>query len=167
VATLTDPSVEVYSAGYAPMRAFQDALTADVAAVAGCDLVPTYSYFRLYPKGARCRVHADRPACEHSVSLMLAQGSGIAWPLEIAIVATAPSAGGVSDDFGGADHISLPMSAGDGVVYRGVTHRHGRITPNPNAWSAHLFLHWVDPSGPYAAHADDAMRRTRPSAVTG
>jgi hypothetical protein len=26
--------------------------------------------------------------------------------------------------------------------------RHGRTTPNPNGWSAHLFLHWVERGAP-------------------
>ena len=37
----------------------------------------------------------------------------------------------------------------------GVNHRHGRLDPNPNSYSAHMFLHWVDSSGPYADHAFD------------
>lgn len=49
------------------------------------------------------------------------------------------------------------MRAGDAVMYRGVNHRHGRIEPNPNRWSAHLFLHWVDAKGPYAEHAFDRL----------
>ena len=40
-------------------------------------------------------------------------------------------------------------------MYQGVHHRHGRLDPNPNAWSAHLFLHWVDPAGPYRDEAFD------------
>jgi hypothetical protein len=36
------------------------------------------------------------------------------------------------------------MNVGDAVLYRGVNHRHGRLRPNPNAWSANLFLHWID-----------------------
>jgi hypothetical protein len=40
-------------------------------------------------------------------------------------------------------------------MYRGVNHRHGRIEPNPNRWSAHLFLHWVDANGPFADQAFD------------
>ena len=36
-------------------------------------------------------------------------------------------------------------------------HRHGRTAPNPNAWSAHLFLHWVDRDGPYRDHAFDGQ----------
>jgi hypothetical protein len=36
-----------------------------------------------------------------------------------------------------------------------VNHRHGRITPNPNGWSVHLFMHWVDRNGPHRGHAFD------------
>ena len=47
------------------------------------------------------------------------------------------------------------MRPGDGVLYQGTHHRHGRLTPNPNSWSAHLFLHWIDRNGDYAAEAFD------------
>ena len=47
------------------------------------------------------------------------------------------------------------MEVGDAVLYQGVHHRHGRMSPNPNGWSAHLFLHWVDRDGPHRAHAFD------------
>ena len=50
---------------------------------------------------------------------------------------------------------ALAMDVGDAVAYRGVDHRHGRTTPNPNRWSAHLFLHWVDPDGPQRGEAFD------------
>jgi hypothetical protein len=50
------------------------------------------------------------------------------------------------------------MQPGDAVLYRGTQLRHGRIEPNPNGWSAHLFMHWVDRTGPHAAHAFDAER---------
>jgi hypothetical protein len=43
------------------------------------------------------------------------------------------------------------------LLYRGVNHRHGRIKPNPNGWSAHLFLHWVDREGPYRDHGFDGQ----------
>jgi hypothetical protein len=59
------------------------------------------------------------------------------------------------DDFEGAPFISIPMAAGDGVLYQGVHHRHGRIEPNPNSWSAHLFMHWIDANGRYCDEAFD------------
>ena len=34
----------------------------------------------------------------------------------------------------------------------------GRVTPNPNRSSSHLFLHWVERGGKYQAHAFDAVR---------
>ena len=47
---------------------------------------------------------------------------------------------------------------GDGVLYQGVHHHHGRTMPNPNRWSAHLFLFWVERDGPFAQHTFDAER---------
>jgi hypothetical protein len=49
----------------------------------------------------------------------------------------------------------MMMAAGDAMLYRGLSHRHARLTPNPNNGSLHLFLHWVDPTGPYADCAFD------------
>jgi hypothetical protein len=76
-----------------------------------------------------------------------------------ASLAIAPSAL-VEPDFGGAPFAALTMEPGDAVLYRGAEHRHGRMTPNANAWSAHLFLHWVDRNGPYASHAFDGNADT-------
>nr|WP_218821370.1 hypothetical protein [Sphingomonas laterariae] len=52
----------------------------------------------------------------------------------------------------------VEMQPGDGVLYRGIDLRHGRTQPNPNQWSAHLFLFWVERDGPFAQHAFDAQR---------
>ena len=51
---LTKPAIEVYSRQYAPMAAFHWGLTPRVAEVAGCDLLPTYAYFRAYQEGDVC-----------------------------------------------------------------------------------------------------------------
>ena len=68
----------------------------------------------------------------------------------------------MDEDFGSEPHVSLAMNVGDAVLYQGVHHRHGRTMPNPNAWSAHLFLHWVDRDGPYRAHAFDGQTKPAP-----
>ena len=53
------------------------------------------------------------------------------------------------------EYASVPMQVGDAVLYQGSHYAHGRMQPNPNKWSAHLFLFFVDRNGPYAKHAFD------------
>jgi len=152
---LTKPAIEVYSLEYPPMSAFHWGLTPRVTQVAGCELMPSYAYFRIYQQGDVCRVHSDRPACEHSLSLTVELGDNIPWALSMEKRRLEQPLTDVDPDFGAEPYSAIPMSAGDAVMYRGVNHRHGRLDPNPNSWSAHLFLHWVDASGPYADHAFD------------
>ena len=149
-------SVDVYANDYPPMLQFLWGLTPSMRALTGRDLLPTYNYFRLYRQGDICRVHSDRAACEHSLSLTLGYSDGLVWPFEIG---TEPIAapGPIEDGFGAARHASIAMQPGDAVLYRGVSHRHGRVSPNPNRWSAHMFLHWVDRDGPHADQAFDVM----------
>jgi hypothetical protein len=55
------------------------------------------------------------------------------------------------------------MNVGDAVLYKGVHHRHARVSPNPNGWSAHLFLHWVERDGEFAQHAFDGQMKPGPT----
>ena len=147
-------AVEIYGYRYKPMIPFLWGLTPTMCEITGLDLLPTYNFFRLYQEGDVLRVHSDRGACEHSLSLTLAYGDDKVWDFQVereAIDQAKPFA----DDFGGGDHATIAMKPGDAVLYRGVTHRHGRIHPNPNRWSAHMFLHWVDRNGPFRDAAFD------------
>ena len=130
--------------------------------VTGRRLIPTYDYFRIYREGDLCYVHRDREACEHSLSLTLAYSDGKPWPLELGREGETGPDDVIAADFGPEAMSSLVMEVGDAVAYRGVEHRHGRITPNPNAWSAHLFLHWIDPEGPHAERAFDGKGLPQP-----
>lgn len=162
-ALLRRDAIEVYGFHYPPMLGLLWGLTPFVATAIGRDLLPAYSYFRIYQEGDICRVHSDRPSCEHSLSLTLDYSDGVAWDLEIGTDHIAVPKPVVEDDFGSAGFASVSMEPGDGVLYQGVYRRHGRITPNPNAWSAHLFLHWVERDGPNAAFAFDGNHAaTRP-----
>ncbi len=153
---------EIYGNAYPPMQAFLWALTPTMETITGQRLVPTYDYFRIYREGDICRVHRDRPACQHSLSLTLDYSDDVMWPLEVGAAGPTGPKDHLADDFGAEGHVALPMSVGDAVAYRGVEHRHGRTMPNPNAWSAHLFLHWVDPDGPFADQAFDGAGEPRP-----
>lgn len=153
---LTKPALEVYSRHYVPMATFHWGLTPTAAGIAGCQLIPTYAYFRVYQKDDVCLVHADRAACEHSMSLTLELADDKRWALCVAKQYADVHAPSADPSFRPDEAFTeLPMLAGDAVMYRGVNHRHGRIEPNPNRWSAHLFLHWVDANGPFADQAFD------------
>jgi len=133
-------------------------MTPAIEACAGLSLLPTYSYFRIYRAEDICRVHVDRPACEHSISLLLATSDGAPWPLEVGTVPLEKPIQLADADFGAEQSVAVAMSPGDAVLYQGVRYKHGRTQPNPNRWSAHLFMHWVDREGPYADQAFDGHK---------
>lgn len=153
---LRQPAAEIYGFHYVPLATFHWGMTPAIEALLGEPVLPTYAYFRLYRQGDICRVHGDRLACEHSLSLTLAYSDDAPWALEV-------SPQRIEKPYQRADAAfrederpgSVVMAAGDAVLYQGVHHHHGRTTPNPNGWSAHLFLHWVSREGPYAAEAFD------------
>ncbi|MBI1364755.1 MAG: hypothetical protein GC153_02195 [Alphaproteobacteria bacterium] len=152
------PAFEIYGYRFAPLLGFHWGLTSRVCEATGKRLAPTYAFFRVYPKGDRCTVHSDRPACEHSMSMPLAYADNIIWNFEIGKNHYDFDAAlnlGKADDFGGEEFTSLKLAPGDAILYSGPHRRHGRISPNPNAWSAHLFLHWVDLDGPWSEWAFD------------
>jgi hypothetical protein len=153
-AVLKRAAFELSGDVYKPMSYFLWALTPAIRDIVGRDLLPTYDYFRIYREGDICRVHSDRPESEHSVSLTLDYSDGEVWDLQVANDRT-ETLYPLADDFGSEPYSSLAMEVGDAVLYRGSQFAHGRMTPNPNAWSAHLFLNYVDRDGPNGGQAFD------------
>jgi hypothetical protein len=153
---LTKKTYEIYAQQYLPMQTFLWGLTPAIRKITGLDLVPTYAYTRIYQKGDVLRVHTDREACEHSLSLTLEYSDGLRWPLDMGRDRHEHGYP-LQDTFGGLPYVSLRMNAGDAVLYKGFHHAHGRLIPNPNRWSAHMFLHWVNRKGPFADQAFDGI----------
>lgn len=151
---LKRPALELYSQQHKGMQAFLWGLTPTIGELTRRELLPTYCYFRVYREGDVCWVHSDRYACEHSISLTLAYSDDKTWPFEIGrnrIRQNDPVETTFKDD----PYSTIQMKPGDAVLYQGVFYRHGRVTPNPNRWSAHLFMHWVDANGPFRDQAFD------------
>jgi hypothetical protein len=151
---LKRPAVEVYGSQHKPMMTLLWGLTPIMCHLVGRELLPTYGYFRVYQRDDVLWVHSDRYACEHSLSLTLAYSDGVVWPFEIAHQRLV-FAKEIASSFESDPYSAIEMQPGDAIVYQGVHHRHARLTPNPNRWSAHLFLHWVDRAGPFREHAFD------------
>ena len=157
------PAYEIYGYKWWPMTSFHFALTHSIEVIVGKPLAPTYSFFRSYQQGDICRVHADRAACEHSMSLTLAYADGNPWALSVEDIPLPEHQyfkAGQTPDYGDNAFAAYPMQPGDAVLYKGVSHRHGRLEPNPNKWSAHMFLHWVETDGPFAGEAYDGRPMT-------
>jgi len=151
------PTVDISGHFYRPLTTFLWGLTPIISQLTGADVLPSYDYFRIYRKDDICRVHSDRPSCEHSVSLTLAYSDGLPWPLQIGSTRVKVEEPCV-EDFGDEPFSSIEMQPGDAVLYRGIDLRHGRTLPNPNRWSAHLFLFWVERGGEFEQHAFDEQR---------
>jgi hypothetical protein len=145
-------AIEVHGRNYTPLLALHWGLTSLVAQRLKADTLPSFAWFRLYFQDDICRVHEDRAACEVSLSITLGLSEDINWDLGIGTLPITDLQT-VSDDFGEEPYENFTMKPGDGVLYHGSLRRHGRIIPNPNRWSAHVFLQWVDRDGPNKAKA--------------
>lgn len=110
-------------------------LTPVVSKASGKNLIPTYSYARMYVNGETLPKHTDRPACQYSVTLCLGM-SGEPWPIFMAKT---------QDDAGN----SVSLNVGDAVLYLGMNMHHWREALE-GQWQAQVFLHWVDADGPHA-----------------
>ena len=163
---VTQPSMEIFSNNFPFSLGILWGLTPVMEKITGVKLLPSYSYSRVYPRGARLEVHSDRQSNEHSINLTLGYSDDIIWDFsmearqlsEHEILNPVPA-----PDFGGNDYTNVKMNPGDAAAYRGVHFRHARLTPNPNAWSAHLFMGWVDRDGPFNNNAFDGLGLPRPA----
>ena len=163
---VTRPALELFSRNFPFSLGLLWGLTPVMEKVVGAKLLPSYAYGRVYPKGAQLEVHSDRKSNEHSLNLTLGYSDNIPWAFEIenrALTEQEILNPVAAKDFGGNDYTEVAMNPGDATAYRGVHFRHARLTPNPNAWSAHLFMGWVDRDGPFKGHAFDEMGLPRPA----
>tara|TARA_R100001244_G_scaffold120488_1_gene90108 strand:+ start:121 stop:762 length:642 start_codon:yes stop_codon:yes gene_type:complete len=114
----------------------------------GMELVPTYSYTRLYEKGNILKRHKDRPSCEISTTLHL---GGDPWPIFLD-----PS----GQDFvinereniikpGAPKGVQVDLKIGDMLIYSGCELEHWREPFQGNVCSQ-VFLHYNHADGPFA-----------------
>ena len=114
----------------------------------GLDLVPTYSYARIYKNGDVLRRHKDRPSCEISTTLNL---GGDPWPIFI----DGTGANSVIDEMKNIHKPNAPkgtkvlLEVGDMLVYSGCELEHWR-EPFEGQVCGQVFLHYNHKNGPFA-----------------
>ena len=91
------------------------------------DLIPTYSYARIYKKGDILKRHKDRPSCEISTTIHL---GGTPWLIFI-------------------DNTEVLLDVGDMLVYSGCELEHWR-EPLKGDVCGQVFLHYNHVDGPFA-----------------
>ena len=114
----------------------------------GLELIPTYSYSRIYKKGDELKRHKDRPSCEISTTLNL---GGDPWPIFI----DGTGANNVIDEYkniikpGAPEGTKVLLDVGDMLVYSGCELEHWREPFEGNV-CGQVFLHYNHVNGPFA-----------------
>ena len=93
----------------------------------GLDLLPTYSYARVYEKGSILEKHKDRPSCEVSTTINL---GGDLWSIYV-------------------EGIKIDLNPGDMLIYAGCELEHWR-EPFEGNICGQVFLHYNHVDGPFA-----------------
>lgn len=125
-----DPLAEVVLAGS----------TAQIEEILGLKLFPTYSYSRIYLKGDELTPHVDRPSCEVSATINIANVGGV-WPIWM----KAP----------GKEPMKVELNPGDAVIYRGCEVTHWREKMVDQDVTVQFMIHYVNQDGPYAGYKWD------------
>lgn len=141
-----DPQVDAgYSAyGLNVSEALMQFLLPHMERATGLKLFPTYSYGRVYLKGATLAKHRDRPSCEISQSVMIGQTGDVPWPLYFESLT--------------GKTVALTLEPGDLVVYQGMELTHWREAFEGET-QLQLFLHYVRQDGPHANYRYDMRER--------
>jgi len=116
----------------------------------GMDLVPTYSYTRLYEKGNILHRHKDRPSCEISTTLHL---GGDEWPIYMDPTGADNILSGRETTTivkpGAPKGVRVDLKVGDMLIYSGCELEHWREPFQGNVCSQ-VFLHYNHANGPFA-----------------
>lgn len=109
----------------------------------GLELLPAYTYCRLYQPGEVLKRHIDRQSCEISGTLTLGYDpESEIWPIFF------------TNDPEDAAGQAVQIDVGDMVMYRGNELTHWR-PKYIGKWQVQVFLHYVDANGPHKEWAYD------------
>jgi hypothetical protein len=115
-----------------------------VSKTVGENLLPTYSFFRVYRPGEKLTKHTDRPSCEISVTVSVAYAGE---PNKIYMQAE------------GKKESAFTLNPGDGVIYKGCDTTHWREPLKEGQLVVQFMLHYVKQNGPNAHFIFDGRPR--------
>lgn len=119
--------------GYGLFDMLLEMLAEPLGEVIGRQLVPTYTYARIYRPGEVLKKHKDRDSCELSSTLTLGYESDEIWPIY----------------FDDEKQFCEQLDVGELAFYKGAEVTHWR-EEFKGKWHVQVFLHYVDANGPFA-----------------
>lgn len=107
----------------------------------GLELLPTYSFYRVYRPGDELVRHKDRPSCEISCTMCFNyeyEDEDYVWPIYM-------------------DGNKVVLEPGDLVIYRGCDLDHWRdpFQGGEADWHVQGFFHYIDKNGPFLDYQYD------------
>jgi hypothetical protein len=108
------------------LETLQETIWPKLEIILGEELLPTYTYSRLYTNGNVLKPHKDRPECEISITVQLGRSHHYSWPIYVE-----------GDPF--------YLAEGDGIIYRGcdVSHWRDSCDGPEDYYSGQVFFHFV------------------------
>lgn len=151
--------------GDAMMDALLEQSLEKMCMITGLDLIPNYTYWRMYKHKNDLKRHKDRLSCEISTTITLGYEHNLpkkyCWPI---YVEPNPSMGGLDKKTGKyisdmTKGVKCELEPGDMLVYRGCVLEHWR-EQYIGKQHAQVFLHYNDKNGPIG---DSLINDTRPA----
>lgn len=121
-----------------PFETLSLQLKEQMSQIVGKELYPTYTYARIYYKGAILPSHTDRPSCEYSTTICI--DSTDLWDFHI-------------EDRDGKNN-TIKLNPGDMCVYDGCNLPHWRERYEGDM-QMQVFLHYVNANGPNSSYKYD------------
>lgn len=144
-------------------RKLHDGIKPIIETILDMELYPTYFYDRFYFTGQQLKRHADREACEVSVTLQISSNrpKDDPWPIWF--------------EKPNGEEVAALLADGDGVIYKGCEIEHWRDPLesrynkvqrslrkirrlDDDTYHHQIFLHYVDANGPNSHRAGDGSR---------
>ena len=132
---------------YPPYKFAHSQIRLKLEEAIGKKLYNTYYYDRFYNPGQALTIHADRPACEISVTVHVGSNISTPWPIWIKTPDT------YSDDkktevVNKGENRSVILNPGDGMIYKGCERPHWR-DPMPTEYTKTWYGKKLEKEGLY------------------
>ena len=156
---------------YPPYKYAHSQIRKKLEKAIGSELANTYYYDRFYFPGQELTKHADRDACEISVTVHISTNLSTPWPIWIKTPDTYDNPNTKMNIIKKGDNRSVVLNAGDGMVYKGCERPHwrdpmpteyertwyGRRKEKEGLYYHQVFFHYVLANG-YRAHFAGDMK---------